>query len=725
MIPQATTICRTCRLAQIQVLQSPYAFNQVRFKKRVFKPPELWPDHFKKLALGKEMAIDPERKQPYLKDIEAVRQTNLKRLKQFQKGPLYLKSIHGRAEMLIEVMRIYDRIASQKEWAEMQRLKIIAMPNFYLSRAYYILRGYNDRGYWEKFSVTPTLVKITNNSIREKYSLWSNFPPSGEIGSEGAPFDGGGASTSSDVVLRNFRKFMEKFTVTEGSALAKEWVNWPGARSGREISTQKLSTPPPKESDQSERPVIWRPNQKDPALRESTFSHPSQATIAKTTKQLTSTWGPASFRDLNLFKGLVDAVESVTLGHLKSKEISLTDIQALALPIITRLDIEPPLPSEKSELRSFLIAAETGSGKTLAYLIPLINRLKREEEWALNNPENPHSIFKTRRAASPRSVIIVPTAELGEQIYTILKRLSHELKFAVCFFDPQFEKSVIRKSILPKYIDILISTPFRLNEFLQSGELNADHIRYLIIDEADTMFDRAFEGDMNPLLTLFQPHLQTLVLCTATIPVALEQRLSTSFSNMQRIVAPKIHTAPRRVNCSLVVGSDKRQAVLETLHAIQSDGSEPDADIKRTIVFCNSRANVKDIYEYLKSAEDERKSSGRDETLELIPFTRENYDRFSAVERFNEPAIEASNKLRALITTDLGSRGLDTVNTKSVVLFDVPYSNIDLLHRLGRVARAGTRGRAFVILSHKESRGRTREWINDVRDRIIRGAPLI
>ena len=472
---------------------------------------------------------------------------------------------------------------------------------------------------------------------------------------------------------------------------------------------------------------IWKPNQKDEVLRQATFSHPSQQTLSQATKQLRSSWSPTTFHELNLIKGLPEAIEKVILGHL-IKTISPTDIQSLAIPIITKLDttgfeIDTPNPEN---YRSFLIAAETGSGKTLAYLIPLINRLKREEEWALKNPTHPNSIFNIHRAASPRAIIIVPTSELAEQVYHILKRLSHEIKFTVCALLPKFDDSIIRKSILSKYVDILVSTPHRLDEFIQSEELKAKMVRYVIIDEADTLFDRSFSGSLNSVLNIVKHQLTHLVLCTATIPVALEKKLRYYHPGMHRIVAPKIHTAPRRIDFSVVLERDKRQALLDTLRSIQADNTEPEADIKRALVFCNVREGVREVYEYLKAAEDIGESNDESGGLELIPFTRDNFDRHTALDRFNEQATSPnSKKLRILITTDMGSRGLDTITAKSVVLYDVPYSSIDLLHRLGRTARAGTRGKAFMIVSKAEYRGKTREWVNEIRDRLIRGEALV
>jgi ATP-dependent RNA helicase MRH4, mitochondrial len=255
-------------------------------------------------------------------------------------------------------------------------------------------------------------------------------------------------------------------------------------------------------------------------------------------------------------------------------------------------------------------------------------------------------------------------------------------------------------------------------------------------------------------LDAIKPTLTHLVLCSATIPTALEAQLSTQFPGMQRIVAPKIHTAPRRIEFEMVLERDKLAALLSTLRSIQLSGSEPDKDVKRVIVFCNARETVRQVYDYLKAESEISARNGDPYYFELIPFTRENFDRHSAIERFNQPhpgdrhetlqsdvparpapssdisaRLEARKRvpkmLRVLITTDMASRGLDTIGAKNLVLFDIPFSSIDLLHRLGRTARAGTRGKATLLVSRNEYRGRTKLWVNEIRDRVIKGVALV
>ena len=809
MLSLASRLCRQSFLSQrLPIVQSPYILNQIRTKKRIRLPPELYPDHTKRMILGRELPYDNRTDKLFLKDIESMRFHNaVTKLGTHRKGHLYQMSIHGRAELMVELMRALDRRAVQTEYMETGRMLMIPALNFYLARAYYVLRGKSD---WTTFPVHRELHLWNSMKRKQKHSIWSEWPETPRGSGKLTRYNtGGDTSTPPWVVNCNIRQFMRRYCVTQGSEMEKLWAKqaqngefW-GPHRGFFVDREEIPTdgsfvarrgdpglqaekqdlirpnipiqeprvkepstkeaPEPLEAEQSkaepvkseppipepprpEPPQIWQPNQKDVAARQSTFSHPSQTTIAQATKQLRSDWSPHSFRDLNLLPGLPEAIEKEALKHV-NKNIECTDIQKLVIPIITKLDTTNFEPSETSQLRSFLIAAETGSGKTLAYLVPLINRLKREEEWALQNPENPNGIFNIHRAASPRSIIIVPTSELAEQIYNILKQLSHTVKLTVCALLPKFDDHVVRKSILSKYIDVLISTPHRLNEFIQSNELRRSNVRYLIIDEADTLFDRSFQDSFPPLLTTFLPTLTHLVLCSATIPTALESQLSSQFPGMHRIVTPKIHTAPRRLDFQVAFESDKRAGLLNTLRSVQTNATEPDADVKRTIVFCNARETVREVYEFLKAEEDIQAKAGDPLHFELIPFTRDNYDRHTALERFNdkspstsEPSDstdqelmqkwrkeEESNSkaLRVLITTDMASRGLDTLDCKTLVLYDIPFSNIDLLHRLGRTARAGKRGKAIMLVSKAEYRGRTREWVNEIRDRVIKGEALV
>jgi ATP-dependent RNA helicase MRH4, mitochondrial len=800
----------------------------------------MYPDHLKKVILGPVSRVNAANRKIFLKDIETVRAHNLVRLKGFTKGRLYQASIHGKAEVIQEIMRAYDRQAMQQLYAETGIIRSNPTSNFYLSRAYYILRN---RGPWLKSKLTPELLPVKHEGAY-RFSRFVNF------GRENRPAPDSNSSEKASTPFHiwdfNYRLFVRRMTSVEGSQHERDWGveakdprptvqktvlgmvesfearrprSWhemfpiKGLTAGRpleepgedeelddfllpwhlpsnpqegrevrarriqalteereEISTQddqkqlseKLENKdgegpyvePVKTSSETPDVEIWKPNQRDAKSRSEMFSAMPPTLAASLQKDINSEWTPHKWNELNLYPSISPAIQTKVLNHLHRSQ--LTDTQSLAIPILTKLDNEGISlnPKLHPELRqTFLLAAETGTGKTLAYLAPMLNKLKNEEEWARENPDNPRTIFKTQRTASPRAMILCPTAELAEQIYKILKKLCHDIRFIACAILPKYSDAIIRNSFLSKRIDVLVSTPARLLKFIESNEIKTNAVSYLIIDEADTLLDRSFLAEVNDIVGRCRAQLTHLVFVSATIPIALERMLQKEYPTMQRIVTPKIHCIPRRLEFAVSIEEEKLSGLYDLLTAVQKGETQKDTDVKRAIVFCNHKERVKEVYEYLV-AQEEAVSEHREPGLELIPFTRQNYDRFTAMSRFeeapaNSPKIRIGEsdeedpkhsndtiedagarreriqkKLRVLITTDIGSRGLDTITARLVVLYDVPFSNIDLIHRLGRTARAGTRGRAVMLLTKKEAKSTVAAWINDVRDKIIRGAAL-
>jgi ATP-dependent RNA helicase MRH4 len=879
-------------------LPSPFA-HQVRFLRRPGKLDlQMYPDHLKIVILGPSYRIDPETRKIFLKDIEAVRARNLVRLKGFGKGTLYQSSIHGKAEVIMEAMRAWDRQAIQQLYAEQGILRNIPSANYYLGRAYFILR---DKGPWLAFRLSPELKPIELLGDIKNRGRWTRFQGfKAEKNSEKEKGGSSSASTPIHVWEFNFRLFLRRMTSIEGSAYAREWaaqkkdsrttiqnqiehmiadfeernpqsgsamfpkgdqninralessstmptevgyeMEFPDGAAWKEIKREKKRiqeeakekeeaevekremTPKQLEErkaewrkwqakDPADRQVeikvkrqeakatlgeqfqedralsmeeetwraersaktygitnsdapdaeelesrlgfdeleappveIWKPNQQDPKSRSETFSILPPNLAASLQKDINSEWTPHKWNKVKLFPSVHVAIQTVVLAHLPGSTLRLTDIQSLAIPALTKLDNQNFAldPKTHPEIRqSFLLAAETGTGKTLAYLAPLLNKLKQEELWGENNKKNPRNVNERRRPAHPRAFIIVPTSELAEQIYGILKQLCHQVKFSVAGLLPKYNDRVVRLSFLAKPVDIYVSTPARLLEFIESGQVKTTEVSYVVIDEADSLFDRSFLPEVNAILKRVREQLTHLVLVSATIPLALERHLRSQFPDMQRIVTPKIHAVPRRLDFSISVEEDKLAGLYQFLRTIQEGDTQADADVKRAIIFCNHRERVREVYEYLSSQQEKDAANDEDPMLQLIPFTRENYDRHSALERFqkegSDPQDEWESKsprnrraaeskglpLRVLITTDMGSRGLDTISAKLVILYDVPFSNIDLIHRLGRTARAGTRGRAVMLLSRREAQGTIKTWINDVRDKIIRGQALV
>ena len=161
--------------------------------------------------------------------------------------------------------------------------------------------------------------------------------------------------------------------------------------------------------------------------------------------------------------------------------------------------------------------------------------------------------------------------------------------------------------------------------------------------------------------------------------------------------------------------NSKPLALQQALYAIHNDNTEPGL-VKRTVVFVNSKDSLEPLTEMLKEKgyDAVSVSGGMDlaqrkelvnEFIEPIPLTSDK---------------EGSSKVKVLITTDLLARGIDMDNVRNVILYDLPYSSVDLLHRAGRTGRMGKRGRVFLFVDKKESRS----WVKGLEKVVRRGMAL-
>lgn len=211
---------------------------------------------------------------------------------------------------------------------------------------------------------------------------------------------------------------------------------------------------------------------------------------------------------------------------------------------LTSMNIHKPNPMQCEVIPEifvdqsvFLCAAETGSGKTLAYLVPIMEKLKREEAMKA----------QSRQQQRPRAVILVPSHELVDQVFRIAKQLSHHLKLRCTKIASSDDPKVVKREC-SSMIDLLVSTPAALLNAEQDGLLQLDSVSHLSIDEADTLLSDDFGQDIRTLLSKFKPRLDTAVLASATIPVSLTMLLKTLFPTIKSLASPKLHSASERVD---------------------------------------------------------------------------------------------------------------------------------------------------------------------------------
>lgn len=473
------------------------------------------------------------------------------------------------------------------------------------------------------------------------------------------------------------------------------------------------------------------------------------------------------FEEFELLDQIKESVPVQALGGLD--DIAPTPIQRLAIPALLgteeakrrKKNKDEPATPVKKEMRQYLLAAETGSGKTLAYLLPVIDALKRAEaleaqqeaeaaeaekqiklkpgqSYELPSPEvdDPH-----HTTGRPRVIILVPTQELVAQVGALVKSLSHTVKFRAAMISANYSSTIIRNRLFsPQGIDVVVSTPHLLNSITESDPNVLSRVSHLIIDEADSLLDRSFAPLTSSIIDRATPSLQQLILCSATIPRSLDTYLAKRYPSIRRLTTPNLHAIPRRVQLT-VVDIDKipyqgnrdltcAQVIWDLGKEADSDGHVSTTD-KRILVFVNEREKADEVATYLQGKGIDatalsRDTSDRNSTATLAAFTGTStsaqLEKQQKEDMKNADSTERRLRgVKVLVTTDIASRGIDTTAAKTVILYTVPHTSIDFIHRLGRVGRMGRRGRGIVLVG----RGDRKDVVREVREGMFKGMALI
>ncbi|CAG8575720.1 220_t:CDS:1, partial [Acaulospora morrowiae] len=416
---------------------------------------------------------------------------------------------------------------------------------------------------------------------------------------------------------------------------------------------------------------------------------------------------------------LPEVYEAIKQGPLKGTHPFMpTEIQALTIPEILR-----------SDNRHILCAAETGTGKTLAYLVPIINKLKEEEETKvdvgsenmdkgipsvadvlqkeLEEEKQLRAMTKStiRNFNRPRAVVLLPSRELVVQVLSVAKHLSHLAKFRAIAVTSHMDRSFVKKT-LQMPVDIVVATPKGLLDYVSSKLVNLTDTKYLVIDEADTMFGKGFGEEVEEVIMKVKDHGHRqsrscqVIVVSATLPKAVNEMLTKEFPFMKRITSHSLHKALPNLRHDFIDMKDynfnKSAAVLDVLKRTHN----PNAS---TMIFCNTRVSAMALESFLKS-----------KNLPVIGLFGDIDERTTKLEAFRNQNPD----VRILVCTDLVSRGVDTTFVEHVILYDFPTTAVDFLHRVGRTARAGKGGRATYLITKKNATLANRIKRN-IRDRRV------
>jgi len=305
--------------------------------------------------------------------------------------------------------------------------------------------------------------------------------------------------------------------------------------------------------------------------------------------------------------------------------------------------------------------AQTGTGKTAAFLIAVFSRM-------LSMPAK-------ERHSSPRALIIAPTRELVVQIDVEAKLLGQACGFKIV---PVYGGIDYRKQRdqIAHGVDVLIGTPGRLIDYLKQDVYNLKHTQFLVIDEADRMFDMGFISDLRFMLRRMSPYdKRQSMLFSATLS---HRVMELCYEHMNMPVPFSV--TPEKVTVELIeqvvyhVGKSEKKGLLLGILKNNPGG--------RFLIFCNTKAVVERLDSLLNANGFPTAS---------ITGDLDQKKRMKVLSGFKD------GKLPILIATDVASRGLHIDGVTHVINYDLPSDSEDYVHRIGRTARAGASGKAISL----------------------------
>ncbi|MEZ5892166.1 MAG: DEAD/DEAH box helicase [Parvularculaceae bacterium] len=349
-----------------------------------------------------------------------------------------------------------------------------------------------------------------------------------------------------------------------------------------------------------------------------------------------------SFSDFGLLRPITTALEA-------ERHTSPTPIQAGAIP---------PLLAG----RDLLGIAQTGTGKTAAFALPILHRLGKNT--------------KRREARSCRALVLTPTRELALQIVERFKAYGNGLALTtgLVIGGTSYGK---QRAMLQRGVDILVATPGRLIDIVDSGAVKLSGVETFVLDEVDQMLDLGFINAIRSIAAKLPEDRQN-VFFSATMPPTIAKLANGLLKDPARveIAAAK----PLRIDQSVmfIEKGAKPSALIDIV-------KKP--DFARGLVFTRTKHGADKLVRTLNDA---------GAPAHAIHGNRSQSQREKALEAFR------GGRARILVATDIAARGIDVRDVTHVVNYDLPNIPETYTHRIGRTGRAGAAGVAISFCSGEE-----------------------
>ena|SRR3989338_206885 len=343
----------------------------------------------------------------------------------------------------------------------------------------------------------------------------------------------------------------------------------------------------------------------------------------------------------------------------KFKELGLDEH---VLRVISNKKFEKPSEIQKKTIpiilegKDLIAGSETGSGKTLAFGAGIIKNTKKDRKI--------------------NALILTPTRELCEQVARSIEEFSYYKGLeVVAVYGGVSMNNQIKKLTMA---DIVVATPGRLLDHLRNNSIDLDNVKFLVLDEADRMWDMGFKEDVSKIVEACPKDRQTL-LFSATISRELSEFSRKHMKSPIEIQASSYVDASKLKQIYYDVKDSEKFSLL--IYLLKNEKAH------LIMIFCNTRRNVDFVVKNLKEQGINAQAIHGGMSQEKRNITLKRFD---------------NSKVNVLVATDVAARGLDIKGVSHIYNYDIPMDARDYVHRIGRTARAGAEGIAINLLASRD-----------------------
>ncbi len=347
------------------------------------------------------------------------------------------------------------------------------------------------------------------------------------------------------------------------------------------------------------------------------------------------------------------------------KSFEEMDLHSLLLKGVRSAGFEKPFPIQELAIgpllsgRSVIGQAKTGSGKTAAFGLPMLNGINADNR-------------------DVQALVLAPTRELAVQITAELRKLAAYTRIKVLTIYGG-QSINVQLEALDHGVQVVVGTPGRIMDHIKRGSLDLSRVRFVVLDEADTMLDMGFIEDIEFILDSI-PEPRQMGLFSATMPKRIMDIAHKYMHNPEKILVsadePQAETLEQFY---AVADSDEKLNLLLDLLEKERPAS--------TIIFCRTKYGAHKL--------------ARELQRRYINAVALHGD-LSQHQRDHSMGVFRSGHADVLVATDVASRGIDISQVDCVINYDVPEDPLIYFHRVGRTARAGDSGKAYTFVSYDE-----------------------